>query len=184
MMIDVRPAQQRVERLLDQRSRVGRSMFDVASSRIRIRGSASERAGDRDQLALARREARAALADDVVEPVLEPGGDPVDADRARGRGDLLVGRVRAAEADVVGDRAAEEERILEHDAELAAVASAARTSRRSVPSTRTAPSSRVVEARDQLRGRRLAAARLADERDAAAGRARRSSIPWMTGSSP
>ena len=35
--------------------------------------------------------------------------------------DLLVGRLGAAEADVVGDRAAEEERVLQHDAELAAV---------------------------------------------------------------
>ena len=36
-------------------------------------------------------------------------------------GDLLVGGLGLGEADVVGDRAGEQERILQHDAELAAV---------------------------------------------------------------
>ena len=120
MMIDVRP-----------RSSVSkaRSISDLGRP-VDVRGRlvedqdarvGDERARDRDQLALARREPGAALADDVVEPVLEPRRDAVDADRARGRLDLLVGRVGPPEADVVGDRPAEEERILQHDAELAPV---------------------------------------------------------------
>ena len=118
MITDVRPAEQRVERLLDQ---------DLAGS-VDVRGRLVEnedarvgeqRPRDRDQLPFAGGEPRAALADDVVEPAVEAVGDPVDADRVRGRGDLLVGRVGPAEADVVRDRAAEQERVLEHDAELA-----------------------------------------------------------------
>jgi hypothetical protein len=57
----------------------------------------------------------------VVEPFLEARRDTVDPDRVRGGDDLLVGRVGPPEADVVGDRAAEEERVLQDDAELPAV---------------------------------------------------------------
>ena len=169
MMIDVRPAQQRVERLLDQ---------DLARA-VDVRGRLVEdqdarvgeqRARDRDQLALAGGEPGAALADDVVEPA------PRSARRrGRRRSPQRPRRPprrsrRAAEADVVGDRAAEQERVLEDDSELPPVASAA--GRRGGRCRRRAPRPRVgvVEAGDQLRGRRLAAARLADERDAAARR--------------
>ena len=48
-----------------------------------MRGSASERPRDRDQLPLAGGEPGAALAHDVVETVLEARGDAVDPDRAR-----------------------------------------------------------------------------------------------------
>ena len=168
MMIDVRPRSS-VSNARSMRISVG--PVDVRGRLVEDQDArvGDQRARDRDQLALAGREAGAALAHDVVEPVLEARRNAVDADRARRVDDLLVGRVGTAEADVVGDRAAEEERVLQHDAELAAVR-AELTSRRSFPSTRTVPARRVVEARDQLRRRRLAAARLADERDAAAGR--------------
>ena len=130
-------------------------MFDVASSRIRIRGSArSARAIEISWRSPA--EARAALADDVIEPVLEPRGDAVDADGGGGRPHLLVGGVRLREADVVGDRAAEEERILEDDAELAPVADELDVAEiRPVDANRALVG--VVEAGDQLRRRRLAA---------------------------
>src|SRR5439155_6296373 len=118
---------------------------------------------------LAGREAGAALADRMVEPLVEPGGDPVDADRG-GRGPhLLVRRLGPREADVVGDRAGEEERVLEDDAELAAV-----RPELELPQVDRVDADRalvgVVEAAEQLRHRRLAAARLADEGDAAARR--------------
>ena len=119
MIIDVRP-RSRVSKARSMRISVGRSMFDVASSRIRIRGSARAPARSRSAGARPPR-ARAALADDVLEAHLEARRDPVDADRPRRRHDLFVGRFRAAEADVVGDRAAEEERVLQDDPELAAV---------------------------------------------------------------
>ena len=84
---------------------------------------------------------------------------------------LLVGGVGLREADVVGDRAAEEERILEDDAELAPVADELDVAQvGAVDADRALV--RVVEAGDQLRRRRLAAARLADQGDAAAGRHR------------
>ena len=165
MITDVRPSEQRVERLLDQ---------DLAGA-VDVRGRLVEdqdprvgeqRARDRDQLPLAGREARAALADDVVEPALEPGRDPVDADRVRGGGDLLVGRLGAPEADVVRDRAAEQERVLEDDPELAPDRPQLHVAEIDAVDAHRALE-RVVEARDQLRGRRLAAAGLADERDAA-----------------
>ena len=83
--------------------------------------------------------------------------------------DLLVGRLGLREADVVGDRAGEEERILQHDAELAAVRAQLELAQVvAVDADRALVG--VVEAADELRRRRLAAARLADEREAAAGR--------------
>ncbi len=64
----------------------------------------------------------AALAHLVCEPAVQASDQPVEADRARGLAHLGVGRLGAAEADVVGDRAREQERVLQHDAELAPVA--------------------------------------------------------------
>ena len=113
------------------------------------------------------------FAHDVVEAILEPRGDAVDADRRRGGDHLLVGRLGAAEADVVGDRAAEQERILEHDTELAAVRAQLDVPQVDAVDADRAPAG-VVEAGDQLRRRRLAATRLADEGDTAARPGRRS----------
>ena len=89
----------------------------------------------------------------------------VRADGARGRLDLLLRRVRAAEGDVVADRAAEQERLLRHDRPSASAASAAVTVAQVVAVDQHAPRRRVVEARHQLGHRRLARARRADERD-------------------
>ena len=60
--------------------------------------------------------------------------------------------------------------LLRHDPHLRAQRRAARTSRRSWPSTSTRPLGRVVEARDELGERRLAGAGRADERDGLARR--------------
>src|SRR5215207_2063851 len=138
-------------------------------SRSRSPWAGKQGTRDGDQLALARREAGAALADDVLEPVIEPRSYPVDAHGGGGGAHLFVRGIGFGEADVVGDRAAEQEGVLEHDAELAPVADEL-----DVPEVGAVDADgslvRVVEAGDQLRRRRLAAARFADERDAAARR--------------
>ena len=120
MMIDVRPRSSRSS-ACSIRISVGRSMFDVASSRIRMRGSASSaRAIEISWRSPA--ESPAPPSRTVVQQALvEAPCDAVDADRARDVRDLVVGRLGAREADVVGDRPREQERILEHDAELPAV---------------------------------------------------------------
>ena len=74
-----------------------------------------------------------------------------------------------AERDVLGDRAAEEEALLRHDPELAAQR-VLRHVAQVVAVDRDPALGRVVEARDQLRDRRLAGAGVADERDGRAGR--------------
>ena len=84
-------------------------------------------------------------------------------------GDLLVGRARLGEADVVGDRSREQERVLQHDAELPAVR-AQLDAAQVVAVDEHRAVVRVVEAPDELRGRRLAAAGFADEGEAAPGR--------------
>ena len=77
-------------------------------------------------------------------------------------------RVGLAEGDVLGDGAGEEEALLRNDAELAA-----QRRLRDVVQVeavdRDAAVRRLVEAREQLRDRRLARARVADERDRRAG---------------
>src|SRR3954469_14067875 len=82
-----------------------------------------------------------------------------------GGGELLVGRLGSTEADVVGNRAAEKERILEHHAELAPNRSELHVAQVGAVHLHGALE-RVVEAGDQLRRRRLAAAGLSDESDA------------------
>jgi hypothetical protein len=72
------------------------STDEVASSRIRMRGSARKRARDRDALALAARERQAALADARVVAVGQALDELVRLRAARGLLDLLVGRVRRA----------------------------------------------------------------------------------------
>src|SRR5207248_3182017 len=71
-----------------------------------------QRARERDELTLAEREAEAALAELGVVSLLEPGDEFVGADGTRGRGDLVPARFGAAEGDVVGNRAREEETFL------------------------------------------------------------------------
>ena len=81
----------------------------------------------------------------------------------RGGLDLVHAGVRAPEADVVGDRAAEQERLLRHDAHLRAQRPR-RHLAQVVAVDEHAPVGRVVEARDELGEGRLARAGGADER--------------------
>ena len=128
-----------------------------------------QRAGERDELALAGGELGAALADLGVVAVLQRDDEVVGADRPRGVLDLLRRGVDAAERDVVADRAAEQERLLGHDPHLRA-----QRGRRHVAQVvavdEDAAGGRVVEARDELGQRRLAGAGRADQRDRLAGR--------------
>src|SRR5438552_10858896 len=96
------------------------STDDVASSRMRMRGSASAAARDREQLALPLAQARAALAQDGVIALGQATNEIVGA-RELGRGQhLVVARLRTTVADVVHDRIAEQERVLQDDANLRA----------------------------------------------------------------
>ncbi len=144
-------------------------MFEVASSRTRMRGSASSaRAIEMSCRSPAERPG-AALAHRVLQAAREPRRNTVDADGGGRSLDLLVGRVGLREADVRGDRAAEEERILEHDAQLAPVRAELDVAQ-VVPVHAHRSLVGVVVAADQPCERRLAVARLADEREAAARR--------------
>ena len=79
------------------------------------RGALDERPGDREPLALAAGDVRAALGDRRLEAALHL------LDEVAALGDLerpphrLVGRLRVAEAKVRGDGPAEQERLLGHD---------------------------------------------------------------------
>ena len=82
--------------------------------------------------------------------------------------DLLERRVGAAEGDVLADRGGEQEALLRHDAELPAQRAHLHVAQVvAVDADRAL--GRVVEARQQLHERRLAGARVADERDGLAG---------------
>ena len=78
---------------------------------------AQDRAGDRDPLLLASGEAVSALADDGVVAVGQRRDHVVDARGLGGRLDLLVGRVRLREAEVLADRGVEEVGLLRDDAD-------------------------------------------------------------------
>ena len=85
-----------------------------------MRGSASSARDERDELALAAREPRAALLQVRLVAVLELRDEVVRADGLGRADDLGLGRVRPRERDVVAHGAGEEEAFLRHDAELAA----------------------------------------------------------------
>jgi hypothetical protein len=109
---DRRPAlREAVERLLDESlglgvERAGRLVED------QDRRVAEDRASDRDPLLLAAGEAVAALADDRVVSLRQARDQVVDAGRLGGRLELLVGRVRLREAQVVPDGGVEEVGLL------------------------------------------------------------------------
>ena len=95
------------------------STDEVASSRTRIRGSASSARAKATSWRWPSERREPALAELGVVAVLELPDEVVGADRAGGGLDLLVGRVRAPEGDVLADRAGEEEALLRDDPELA-----------------------------------------------------------------
>src|SRR4029453_13002533 len=82
-------------------------------------GIGEDGAGDGDALPLAAGELYPALADDRLVALFELLGELVHAGQAAGPQHLLLARLRPREGDVLADRAVEEERVLEDDAELA-----------------------------------------------------------------
>ena len=78
---------------------------------------AQDRPGDRDALLLPAGEAEAALADDGVVAVGQPGDDLVDLRGARRVLDLLVRRVGPGEAQVLAHGGVEEVGLLRDDAD-------------------------------------------------------------------
>src|SRR5690606_23482007 len=127
-----------------------------------------QRAGDRDALALAAREARAALAEERVVTLGQRANELVGRSGA-GRGlDLGVGRVRTPVADVLARARAEQHGVLRHEAYAAPHVLG--IGLRDVDAVdQNAARIRVVEAEQELKRRALARARRADERDRLAG---------------
>ncbi len=138
MAIVVRPCTRLSKASWISRS-VSVSTADVASSRIRIRGSISSARAieircrsppESDLAALAHQ--RVVAQRQAQDEFVGPGG--------LGGGDDFVARsVGPAVGDVFGDRAVEQERLLQHDADVAAIIVDG-NERMSMPSTRIAPS--------------------------------------------
>ena len=86
-----------------------------------MRGSIKQCPRDRDPLPFAAGQRLPALADQRIVAVRQPQ-DELVSPRRPGRGDdfIAVG-VRPAVGDVLGDRAVEQERLLQHDADVAAI---------------------------------------------------------------
>jgi hypothetical protein len=95
------------------------STAEVASSRIRMRGSISSARAMRDALALAARQALAALADQRVVAQRQAQDELVRVGGARRGDDLLARGVGLAVGDVLGDGAEEQEGLLQHQADVA-----------------------------------------------------------------
>ena len=89
--------------------------------------------------------------------------------RPGGRLDLCTRRVGSSEADIGGERVGEQERVLEHHADVAAQRVEADVA--NVDAVDRDPTGvNVIEARQHQCHRRLAGARAADEGDGLAGR--------------
>ena len=110
------PLREPVERLLHESLRLvverARRLVEHEDRRV-----AQHRARDRDALLLAAGEAVAALADDGVVALGQRRDHVMDARRLRRGLDLLVGRVRLREAEVLAHRRVEEIRLLRDDAD-------------------------------------------------------------------
>ena len=97
------------------------SRLDVASSRIRMRGSARIARAIETRCFWPAGKLHAAFADDRVVFLLEVFREFIDAcDAARGE-NLFLGRVGSGERHVFANRAVEEKRFLQHHAELRAI---------------------------------------------------------------
>ena len=147
------------------------SRLEVASSRIRIRGSA--------RMARAM-ETRCRWPPDSFTPrsptmVSYPSakllGELIHARDAAGAQNLCFGRIGPREGDVLADRAVEQERVLQHHAKLRAVG--IEPDRREIDAVdRTVPCVGRVERRDQPDDGRFAGARRPHQRRHGAGRGR------------
>ena len=136
----------------------------VASSRIRIGGSFSKRTRDREALAFAAGQHPAAFADTGLKAVRIGSMKSSACARAAASRISCVGRVRLADAQVLGDRAVEQQHFLEHDADIA-------TQRRQLEAADVHAVDldrarlRIEHAMQQRQRGRFAAAGRADQRD-------------------
>ena len=132
------PLPQRLQAVLDQRLALAvearRRLVEDQDPRV-----GQDRARDRHPLALAAGQPHAALADDRVVPLLERLDELVAVRDPADRLDLVARRVRPGVRDVLGDRAVEQEVVLQHDAEVRPVVAQRAPSVRSWPSTSTRP---------------------------------------------
>src|SRR4051795_2561562 len=138
----------------------------VEDQDLRVR---EQRPRERDQLTLAERQPGTAFAELRLVAILEALDELVGADGARSGLDVLSRRAGAAERDVLDDRSGEEESLLRDDAELPPQRRLRGVAKIGAVD-RDAAVRRVVEAREQLRDRRLPRAGVADESDRRAGR--------------
>ena len=109
-----------------------RGRFVVARMRLRDGRVLEQRPRDRDPLALAARQQRAALADMGSEAAGQPLDHLVQPRGLRGRPHLGLGGVGPAVGDVVADRAVEQPGVLQHHADPAAQVVAAQSIRQLV----------------------------------------------------
>src|SRR5438876_1462456 len=105
-----------LDRRLALRVETGRGLVEDQDPRV-----GENRPRDRDPLALAPGELHAPLAHDGVVALSETAHEVVAMGDTRRCLDLLPGRAGPRECDVLGDRAVEQEVVLQHDAELPAV---------------------------------------------------------------
>src|SRR5947207_5916128 len=92
---------------------------DVCSSDLEDRGVADQRARDGDALALPARERGAALTDHGIVAVFQLADEFVRVRGARRGLDLLRGGPGFSVRDVLADRGAEQDRLLQHQADVA-----------------------------------------------------------------
>ena len=115
----VRPSEQCVERFLDQalgaRVHAGGCFVQNQDARVGQRG-----AGDREQLALSLAQTGAAFAQHGLIFLRQALDERIGVGQFGGGVHFLVGRVRSPKADVVHHGGAEQEGILQHDADLLA----------------------------------------------------------------
>ena len=159
----VRPLHQARHRALDEHLGAGvdraRGLVEDEDRRI-----GQERAGDRQQLLLARRQVGGVVVDDRVVAVGQRAHEVVDVGGLGGGHDLLLGRVLAAVRDVLADRAVEQPRVLEDHPEGAPQVVAGHVARVDAVD-RDPPGVDLVEAHQQVDERRLAGAGRADDGD-------------------
>ena len=130
---------------------------------------AHQRTGDGDALALAARQARAALANDRLVTLRQFEDELVRAGERRRRGNPLDRHAWVRQRDVVTDRTIEEDVLLQHDPNLPPEPGG--VNRRDIdPVDEHAPAFRDVEPLYELRQRRLAGSGRPDDADDLAGR--------------
>jgi hypothetical protein len=144
------------------------STDEVASSRIRMRGSISSARAIEMRCRSPPESAWPAFADQRVVAVRQAQDEFVRVRGARGGDDLGARRLGLAVGDVLGDRAEEQEGLLQHQADVLAVfGDRYRTDVHAVDQDRAFGD--IVEAADQVDQRALAGTAVADQADHLAG---------------